>query len=74
MCVALTSWWSFWVGTAIMATIYPLFILVACPSDPVGVQRKGERAPPQHSHTVGKSLQHACSALSLFVSQPPASR
>ena len=46
VCVAATSWWSFWAGTAIMATVYPFFILIACPSDPRHIQQQGTDKQP----------------------------
>ena len=49
MCVVTTSLWSFWAGAAIMAMVYPCFILVACPSDPSAIQKQGVQASMQLS-------------------------
>ena len=41
MCTLATMYWTFFKGAAIMAIIYPLFILVACKSDPLRAYREG---------------------------------
>lgn len=45
MCTLATMYWTFFKGAAIMAMVYPLFILVACKSDPLRAYCKG--APNQ---------------------------
>lgn len=44
MCALLTAYWSFFVGAALMAMAYPLFILTACDSEPRKAYQRG--APP----------------------------
>lgn len=34
-------YWTFFKGAAIMSIVYPLFILVACKSDPLRAYREG---------------------------------
>ena len=41
MCTLATIHWPFFSGAAILAMIYPLFILIACDSDPAGEFEKG---------------------------------
>ena len=49
VCTLATMYWTFFKGAAIMAIIYPLFILVACKSDPVRAYREGAQSTPQSS-------------------------
>ena len=58
VCVASTSLWSFWVGAAIMAMVYPCFILIACPSDPRALQQQGQQ-PQLLSLCSTVALQHS---------------
>ena len=49
MCTLATMYWTFFKGAAVMAIIYPLFILVACKSDPLRAYREGANHHPQAS-------------------------
>ncbi|KAK9836349.1 hypothetical protein WJX81_007690 [Elliptochloris bilobata] len=40
VCTLATMYWTFFKGAAIMAIVYPLFILVACKSDPLRAYRE----------------------------------
>lgn len=41
VCTLATMYWTFFKGAAIMSIVYPLFILVACKSDPLRAYREG---------------------------------
>jgi len=43
VCTLATMYWTFWKGAAIMAMVYPLFILVACKSEPLRAYQRGAR-------------------------------
>jgi hypothetical protein len=42
VCTVATWYWSFFTQAAVMNMVYPLFILVACKSNPQKVYQKGE--------------------------------
>jgi len=46
VCTLATMYWTFWKGAAIMAMVYPLFILVACKSEPLRAYQRGARPAP----------------------------
>lgn len=44
VCTVSTCYWPFFTQAAVIAMIYPLFILVACKSDPLAAYKRGNHA------------------------------
>lgn len=46
VCTIATCLWSFFIQAAVMAMVYPLFILVACKSEPLRTYQRGPYCLP----------------------------
>ena len=46
VCTVSTCYWPFFTQAAVIAMIYPLFILVACKSDPLAAYKRGDSLQP----------------------------